>query len=83
MTGVPYFVSNSTVESLRDEYAEIMTWIRNILIFSVMGMAGCSTMQTDRHAYSPVRASCPEGTTMICVENSLRGCGCGELIVLN
>jgi len=60
-----------------------MTTIRIILIASILGMAGCSTIPAERQAYSPVRPSCPDGTMMICRVDSARGCACGELIVLN
>ena len=57
--------------------------LRILLAVSVLGLAGCASTSTPRYDFSYKGPSCPQGTTMVCMEDSLRGCGCGELIVLN
>jgi len=60
-----------------------MDKIRTFLFFAMLGLGGCATVDADRYGYSPVRPSCPEGTYRVCQEDSLRGCLCGQLTVLN
>ena len=66
----------------RDEYVDDMATIRTLIIVSLLGLAGCSSVPVASGPY-PTRAYCPDGTYMICEEGSARGCGCGHLIVLN
>jgi len=60
-----------------------MKTLKTILILSALCEAGCSSTRPYGPAVSEVRAYCPNGTVMICASDSLRGCRCGELIVLN
>lgn len=53
-----------------------------LLILSLTGIAGCTTAPIVSGPY-PTSAVCPTGTYMICETDSARGCGCGQLIVLN
>ena len=57
--------------------------LRILLVISVLGLAGCASTSAPRYDLGYKGPSCPQGTTMVCMEDSLRGCGCGELIVLN
>lgn len=59
-----------------------MATTRLLIIASILGLAGCSTAPVASSTY-PTRAYCPEGTYMICEADRARGCGCGQLIVLN
>jgi hypothetical protein len=52
------------------------------IIVAILGLAGCSTAPIASSTY-PTRLYCPEGTFMICEADRARGCGCGQLIVLN
>jgi hypothetical protein len=54
-----------------------------LLLVSMLGLAGCASTGTHSNGIAYARPSCPGGTTMICEVNSLRGCQCGQLIVLN
>lgn len=57
--------------------------LRILLIVSVLGLAGCASTPPSRYDVAYKRPSCPDGTTLVCMDDSLRGCKCGELIVLN
>lgn len=60
-----------------------MPGLRILLVVSVLGMAGCASNSSQRYDVAYRGPSCPAGTTVVCMEDSLRGCSCGELIVLN
>jgi hypothetical protein len=60
-----------------------MATLRLLLIVSVLGLAGCASDSYRGYDAAYRGPSCPEGTTVVCMEDSLRGCACGELIVLN
>jgi len=44
-------------------------------------LAGCASLAAPGYGGYYAGASCPAGTVMICVPESLRGCRCGTLIV--
>ena len=60
-----------------------MATLRLLLIAAVLGLTGCASNSYRGYDVAYRGPSCPAGTTVVCVEDSLRGCSCGELIVLN
>ena len=60
-----------------------MKAVKTVLILATFWLAGCSSTRPYPPAATEVRAYCPNGTVMVCASDSLRGCRCGELIVLN
>ncbi|MDH4072202.1 MAG: hypothetical protein OEV41_03735 [Gammaproteobacteria bacterium] len=60
-----------------------MKTLKIIFVATTLWLAGCSTTRPYDLGVPQARAYCPNGTVMICATDSLRGCRCGELIVLN
>ena len=55
---------------------------RTIFLILALVLSGCASAPPPGHGYHAAWPACPAGTYMIC-DDSLRGCQCGEFIVLN
>jgi hypothetical protein len=59
-----------------------MVRLRTLLLLSIVALSGCANLSAHRQGHDYSSSYCREGSQMICNKDSLRGCGCGNLVVL-
>ncbi len=62
--------------------AALIATFRILLLVSIVVLSGCANLTANHQGQDYSGSYCRDGSQMICSKDSLRGCGCGMLVVL-